>query len=274
MLPETWGLNGRVVIITGGAGFLGREYAHVVARAEGRPVIADINGAAAVSVEAEVRETTGGEALAVTADVTDARSVSAMVRGAVERFGRIDALVNNAAIDPKFDAAHAYAHGSSFEAFPLAEWNAALAVNVTGPFLCAQAVAPYFRAAGRGIIVNVSSIYGLVGPDQRLYETGQPGAPHLYKPVTYSVTKSAVFGLTRYLATYWAGTDIRVNTLTLGGVFHDHDQGFTARYGIRTPMGRMARPAEAANALIFLLSDASSYMTGANLVVDGGWTAW
>lgn len=274
MLPDPWGLDDRVVIITGAAGFLGREYTHVVARAGGRPVIADINGRAAVSVEAEVREATGREALAVTTDVTDVRSVAAMVRAAAERFGRIDALVNNAAIDPKFDAAHAAVHTSSFEAFPLEEWNAALAVNVTGPFLCAQAVAPHFRAAGRGNIVNISSIYGLVGPDQRLYETGQAGAPPLYKPVTYSVTKSAVFGLTRYLATYWAGTDIRVNTLTLGGVFHDHDQGFAARYGSRTPMGRMARPAEAASALIFLLSDASSYMTGANLVVDGGWTAW
>ena len=123
-----------------------------------------------------------------------------------------------------------------------------------------------------GVIVNMASIYGLVGPDQRLY--AEPGQPPRYKPVTYSVTKSAVMGLTRYLATYWAGRNIRVNALTPGGVFNEHDESFQARYGARTPMGRMARKEEIASALLFLVSDASSYMTGSDLVVDGGWTAW
>ena len=170
-------------------------------------------------------------------------------------------LVNNAAIDPKFDRAAVSERRVRFEDFPLQAWNEALSVNVTGMFLCAQAVATPMLAQGGGVIINVSSMYGMVGPDHRLYE--EPGAAAAFKPVTYSVTKSAVFGLTRYLATYWAGKNIRVNTLTLGGVENEQSRAFVQRYAERTPMGRMARPDEYCGALLFLASDASSYMTGA-----------
>jgi NAD(P)-dependent dehydrogenase (short-subunit alcohol dehydrogenase family) len=153
-------------------------------------------------------------------------------------------------------------------------WRQSLEVNITGMFLCCQAVAPAMLARGRGTIVNVSSTYGLVGPDQRLYDSGDPDLPRAVKPVDYSVTKSAVIGLTRYLAAYWGERGIRVNTLTPGGVRNDQDEGFIHRYGARVPMGRMARRDEYCGAVVFLLSDASSYMTGGNLVVDGGWTAW
>lgn len=266
-------VRGHRIIVTGGGGLLGREYALALAAAGARVVAADLDRERAEATAAAARGLSG-EIAAAAVDVTSAESVGDMVRETRERWGGVDGLVNNAAIDPKFDQAEASTHTASFEQFPLELWNQGLAVNVTGMFLCAQAVAPSMLSQGRGVVVNVSSTYGLVGPDQRLYESGEPGAPVVYKPVTYSVTKAAVIGLTRYLATYWGGKGIRVNTLTPGGVRHQQDAGFQARYGARTPLGRMAEKHEYCGALLFLLSDASSYMTGANLVVDGGWTAW
>ena len=267
-------LSGRVVIVTGGAGLLGREYARALAEAGAHVVVADINGPDAGRLASEVTTQTRVAALGLHTDVSDKSSVQAMVARTLSTFGRLDALVNNAGLDPKFDAQHAGEHVNAFEDYPLELWNQGLAVNLTGMFLCAQAVARPMLNQGKGVIVNVSSTYGLVGPDQRLYERDDAAAPRMYKPVVYSVTKSAVLGLTRYLATYWAGKNIRVNALTPGGVFNDHDPGFVERYSHRTPLGRMADRSEYRGALLFLVSDASSYMTGANLVVDGGWTAW
>jgi 2-deoxy-D-gluconate 3-dehydrogenase len=163
-------------------------------------------------------------------------------------------------------------HSQTFEDFPLEDWNQALGVNLTGSFLACQAVAGPMRHQGSGSIVNICSTYGLVGPDQRIYQ--RAGEAPRYKPVYYSVTKAGILGLTRYLATYFAGTNIRVNALTPGGVYNDHDDEFVRNYSARTVLGRMARKDEMNGALLFLASDASSYMTGANLVVDGGWTAW
>jgi NAD(P)-dependent dehydrogenase (short-subunit alcohol dehydrogenase family) len=262
-------LEGRVVVLTGGAGLLGRNHCKALSSVGARVVVADIDAPAAHVVVEALEDT---EAMAVAVDVTSANSVRRMVEQVSARFGRIDALVNNAALDPKFDRANAEAHTDSFESYPLEVWRQSLDVNLTGPFLCTQAAAPLLLSSGRGVVVNIASIYGLVGPDQRLYE--ENGKQLRFKPVAYSVTKSALFGFTRYLATYWAGTGLRVNTLTLGGVESDHDPEFVRRYSERTPLGRMARQDEYGAALVFLLSDASSYMTGANLVVDGGWTAW
>lgn len=272
--PRAWGdLAGQVSILTGGAGLLGREYAAALAGAGVHVVVADIDGDGARRVAAGVSQRTGVRALGLHVDVADKAAVHAMVAETLSTFGRLDSLVNNAALDPKFDPEHGHTHVNAFEDYPLDLWNRSLAVNLTGMFLCAQAVAPAMLSRGAGAIVNVSSIYGLVGPDQRLYETGADG-PRVYKPVDYTVTKSAVLGLTKYLATYWAGKNIRVNTLTLGGVFNDHDEGFTARYTARVPLGRMAAQDEYCGSLLFLLSSSSSYMTGSNLVADGGWTAW
>jgi NAD(P)-dependent dehydrogenase (short-subunit alcohol dehydrogenase family) len=232
-------------------------------------IVADINEAAANSV---VNELHCAEAMAVSVDITAPASIHEMVEKVNKRFGRIDALVNNAAIDPKFDNANGSAHTHSFEEYPLELWQQSLNVNLTGAFLCTQAVAPFLLSSGRGSVVNIASIYGIVGPDQRLYQKN--GMQLQFKPIAYSVTKSALIGFTKYLATYWAGSGLRVNALTLGGVEADHDPEFVRRYSDKTPMGRMARPDEYGGALVFLLSDASSYMTGANLVIDGGWTAW
>lgn len=269
-------MSRRVVIITGGAGMLGREYVRALARAGARVVVADIDEELAQEVAARIdpMKVAGGEAVGVGVDVSDRASVRRMVEFTLDRFGQVDALVNNAALDPKFDAGQAAKHTSVFEDYPVELWNQSLAVNLTGMFLCAQAVAPAMLRQERGVVVNISSIYGLVGPDQRLYERDDAAAPRSFKPVDYSVTKSAVLGFTKYLAAYWAGRGIRVNTLTLGGVYNDHEPEFVRRYSERAPLRRMADRGEYCASLLFLLSDASSYMTGGNLVVDGGWTAW
>ncbi|HLF80970.1 MAG TPA: SDR family oxidoreductase [Anaerolineales bacterium] len=269
---ERFQIPGRVAVVTGGAGLLGSSHALALGQAGGRVVIADIDGAGAKRVAEAVTEDSGAEALALPTDVTDADSVKAMVDRTLQAFGRLDILVNNAALDPKFDAGSAGHHSATFEDFPLDAWRKGLDVNVTGMFLCAQAAARPMLEAGSGVIVNIASTYGLVGPDQRLYE--REGQLPAYKPVTYSVSKAAALGLTRYLATYFAGKGIRVNALTPGGVFAGHDEVFLERYSLRTVLGRMADKEEISAALLFLVSDASSYMTGANLVVDGGWTAW
>lgn len=271
-IPTRFLIPERVAIVTGGAGLLGANHALALAQAGARVVVADVRGEAAEGVAGEVQDATGLEAIGLSADVADPDSVGRMVTDTLERFGRLDILVNNAALDPKFEAASASEHQTRFEDFPLAAWQEALDVNVTGMFLCAQAAARRMLQAGAGVIVNICSTYGLVGPDQRLYQ--REGEPAQYKPVSYSVGKAAALGLTRYLATYFAGTGIRVNALTPGGVFAGHDEEFVRRYSAKTVLGRMAEKDEISSALLFLVSDASSYMTGANLVVDGGWTAW
>ena len=235
-------------------------------------VVTDIDDPAITDLAAEVTQQNDVEAIGLKTDVSDIESVRSMVAKTMEKFKRLDILVNNAAINPKFDQDHSGEHINDFENFPLEAWQESMDVNITGMFLCAQAVAPAMREADKGVIVNVSSTYGMVGPDQRLYF--REGEPIQYKPVTYTVSKAAAIGLTRYLATYFAGTGVRVNTLTPGGVFAGHDDEFVRRYSARTVMGRMADRDEMSSALLFLVSDASSYMTGSNLVVDGGWTAW
>ncbi len=262
-------LDGKVVILTGGGGLLGRQHANVLSACGAHVVVADTDADAAARVVASLP---GAEGLAVETDVTQPSSVRNLMACTMERFETIDALVNNAALDPKFDSAHERTRRDSFERFPLDAWRRSLAVDLTGAFLCTQAVAPFLLAKGEGSIVNVSSIYGVVGPDQRIYQ--RQGEPERCKPVAYSVAKSGLLGLTRYLAAYWAGTGVRVNALTLGGVENGHDPDFVRRYSERTPLGRMARKDEHSGALAFLLSADASYMTGANLVVDGGWTAW
>jgi len=267
-------LDNKVVIITGGAGLLGSEYSKAIAEAGGVSVIADINTEGAREVAKKLQGETGGQALAVTVDVGNKTSVKAMVRIVLKKFGRIDGLVNNAALDPKFDKKHADKHTNSFEDFPLPLWKKSLEIDLTGRFLCSQAAAVAMLSGSGGSIVNIASTYSLVGPDQRLYEKDKTKAPKTYKPVSYVVSNSAILGLTRYLATYWAGKNIRVNTLIPHGVYNNHDDDFVKRYNFRTPIGRMAQKDEFNGALLFLLSSASSYMTGSTLVMDGGWTAW
>lgn len=269
-IPELFKLDGRVAVVTGGAGLLGGEFCRTLAEAGSAVVIADINIEAAEGQARTLKES-GFDTLAVQTDVTDRKSAQQMVGQTIKAYGRLDILVNNAVLDPKFDPQHG-GHTNSFEDYPLEAWNQALAVNLTGMFLCCQSAVRPMLDQGGGVIINLSSIYGLSGPDQRMYV--RPGQLTQYKPIYYSVTKSGVIGLTRYLATYYSGKNIRVNTLSPGGVYNDHDDDFVQAYSAKTVLGRMAQKDDMNGALLFLASDASAYMTGANLVVDGGWSTW
>lgn len=288
-------LSGKVALVTGGAGLLGVEFSRTLAEAGAQTVLADIDGEAAKVAVTRLNQdqsddrgqSTGFQQkiISIQVDVTSPESVQRMVEVALKEFGHVDILVNSAAQDPKFDSQDVYTRVGDgigveksdpncipFEEFPLAIWNQSLDVNLTGVFLCCQAVVKPMLKQGKGVIINVSSIYGLVGPDQRIYQ--KPDVAPKFKPGYYSVTKAGVLGLTRYLATYYAGKGIRVNALTPGGVYNDHEEHFLQAYSARVVLGRMAEKTEMNGALLFLASEASAYMTGSNLVVDGGWTAW
>jgi NAD(P)-dependent dehydrogenase (short-subunit alcohol dehydrogenase family) len=270
-------LDGRVAVITGGAGLLGRRYCEALLEAGARVVIGDLDGPRATALATEL---SAENALGIPLDVSDETSVSRAFEQAAQRFGRVDILVNNAALTVRggSERLSPVDYFAPFESYRREVWDQALAVNLTGMVLCAQAAGRHMLAQqpGGGVIVNISSTYGVVAPDPRLYEgVKSPYAETSFNtPVSYAVTKTAVLGLTRYLATYWGSKNIRVNALTPHGVFDNHDASFVNNFVYRSPLGRMARNDEYRGALLFLVSDASSYMTGANLIVDGGWTAW
>jgi NAD(P)-dependent dehydrogenase (short-subunit alcohol dehydrogenase family) len=267
-------LSGRVAVVTGGAGLLGVRHAAAIARMGGTPVLVDLRRDAAESEAARIKAEWGVAAFGVSADISRRDDVIRMRDEVLRRAGRIDILVNNAANNPKVGASGEI-ESSRLEVFPIEEWAADLAVGLTGAFLCSQILGSEMARAGRGVIVNVASDLAVIAPDQRIYrqeglaEDRQPA-----KPVSYSVVKSGLIGLTRYLATYWADRGVRANALSPGGVRTDQPEDFVARLAERIPLGRMAAADEYEGALIFLCSDASSYMTGANLIVDGGRTCW
>ena len=266
-------LTDRVAIITGGAGLLGVRHAEAVAAAGGVPVIADLDGGAAEARAEELARRAGRRVLGLRCDVTSAESIEALLDTVLTRCGRADILVNNAANNPKVEAP-----GEDFsrlERFPLRQWDADVAVGLTGAFLCARIIGGHFARQRRGVVINISSEYGLIAPDQRLYERpGIPDAEQPVKPVSYTVVKAGLHGLTMYLATYWAKQGVRVNTITLGGVENAQPADFLERAAARIPMGRMAQPDDFQGALVYLCSDAAAFVTGANLVVDGGKTVW
>lgn len=272
---EKFKLDGKVALVTGGAGLLGRQFCRALAEAGASVGVVDLAADAAAAV-ADDLSADGYQALALPTDITNSEETRAAVQTALDAWGRVDVLVNSAALDPKFDP-DALAKGITpgrFEDYPLAQWQAALNVNLTGAFLMTQAaVQPMLAQGKKGSIINICSTYGLNGPDQRIY-VKPDGTRVAYKPVYYTTTKAGILGFTKYLAAYYAGTQIRVNALTPGGVFNGHDDDFVQAYAARTILGRMAQPDEMNGGLLFLASEASSYMTGANLVIDGGWTAW
>ena len=269
-------LSGRVAIITGGAGLLGRQHAAVIADAGGTVVFADLSGESAQEAAAGLEADVGATAMGIRADVTSKSDVAAMTAAVMQRFGRVDILINNAAMTVKGGSHSAGDYFAAFEEYPLDLWQKALDVNLTGAFLCSQAIGRVMVDQRSGVMVNIASDVGNISPDHRIYEgmvnphTGTP----FNTPIAYATTKAALINFTRYLATYWAEKGIRVNCLSPGGVFNNHDSRFVEQVASRIPLARMAKADEYRGAVLFLVSDASSYMTGANLIVDGGRTAW
>lgn len=266
-------LAARVVVITGGAGLLGVRHAEAVAAAGGIPVIADHRGDAAKGAAAEIAKRFGVDAIGAAVDVTAERSVEDLLAVVLRRFKRVDGLVNNAANNPSVESGTAAF--ARLERFPIDQWNADVAVGLTGPFLCAKHFGSAMASAGKGVIVNISSEYGVIAPDQRLYHVdGKAESEQPVKPVSYTPIKAGLHGLTMYLATYWAHAGVRVNTISVGGIENGQPAEFLSRAASRIPMGRMGLPNEYQGALVYLCSDASSFVTGANLVVDGGKSMW
>ena len=253
MTGDVFSLDGRIAVVTGGAGKLGRRIVRGLEERGARVAVFDLDDDERV-------------------DVTDREAVERATARISDELGVPHVLVNAAALDSPPDAPPEEV--GPFESYPEESFDQVMDVNVKGTFLCCQAVGARMASAGRGSIVNISSIYGMLSPVQELYEFRRRGGTEFFKPVAYSVSKSALYNLTRYLATYWARSGVRVNTLTLAGVFDDQPQEFLDAYTARIPIGRMADADEVLGPVIFLASDASSYVTGANLVVDGGWSAW
>lgn len=271
---ERFSLDGRIAVITGGAGLLGREHAIAVAEAGGTPVLWDIDEAAARARAAAVSESSGRPCFAVGVDITRKEAVDGALGKTLGAHRRVDILINNAARNPKVDD-KGDLPSSRLEAFGLGEWEKDIAVGLTGAFLCSQAIGTEMARAGSGVILNIASDLGLIAPDQRLYRRpGLPAERQPMKPVTYSVVKHGLIGLTRYLATYWPDRGVRANALCPGGVRTDQPEEFVQKLANIIPLGRMARADEYRGAVQFLCSDASSYMNGACLSIDGGRTAW
>lgn len=267
-------LNGRVAVITGGGGMLGYQHAVTVADLGGIPVLLDINAQALASNRTRLQDELGVDPLCLTVDITDVDAVSAACSTVLEQHGGIDILINNAARNPKVEGNDGKEF-SRLENFPWEQWRLDLDVGLGGAFNCAKVFGPHMAAQGRGVIVNIASDLGVIAPDQRLYRVeGKAADEQPVKPVTYSVVKHGLIGLTKYLATYWCEQGVRCNALSPGGVYAGQNDVFLGKLTQLIPLGRMAKVDEYRGALAFLCSDASSYMNGANLIVDGGRSTW
>lgn len=270
---ELFDLTGRVAIVTGGAGLLGYHHGAILAAAGANVVLLDLAAANPALRAEQLQLAHGTECLGLAADITSEPSIEAARDAILARFGRIDILINNAANNPKVEDQKPGQPWSRIENFPLQTWNADIAVGLTGAFLCSRVFGQEMVKRNAGVILNVASDLGVIAPDQRIYrKEGLPEDQQPVKPVTYSVVKTGLIGLTRYLSTYWTAHNIRVNAISPGGVFAGQPDEFTAKLHQLIPMGRMAHKDEYQGAVLFLCSDASSYMTGQNLIVDGGRT--
>ena len=268
-------LSSKTAIVTGGAGLLGQQHGHALMEIGAQVVLADLDIDAA---EARARELNAsdlpGKAIALAMDVTEESQIVDVLKESERLFGQVDILVNNAAIDPKVQAS-ALINTSRLEHFSIEDWNFQLSVGLAGAFLCSKVFGTEMAKRGEGIILNIASDLSVIAPDQRLYQKdGIDELMQSVKPITYSVIKSGLVGMTKYLSTYWHTAGIRVNALSPGGVYNGQDEQFLERVQARIPMGRLASKDEYRAAVQFLCSDASSYMTGQNMLIDGGRSVW
>lgn len=267
--PSLFSLNNKTAIVTGALGLLGRQHCLALSEAGASVIVCDLDEKTcndfAFSLE--------GDSIGISADITSIDSVNNLKEKVLNKYRKIDILVNNAAINDMFENPAAAAELSKFENYPLDLWNKSLNVNVTGTFLCSQIIGSQMALQSSGSIINIASTYGIVAPDQSIYKK-EDGSQSFYKSPAYPATKGAVISFTRFLAAYWGNKGVRVNCLSPGGVENNQEEYFIKNYSSKTPLGKMAAPSDYKGAIVFLASDASAYMTGANLVVDGGWTAW
>lgn len=267
-------LDGRVAVITGGAGLLGYQHAATIAGLGGIPVLLDINGEALATNAVRLAEETACQAPTYVVDITDLQALEAVGQQLLAEHGRVDILINNAARNPKVESA-GDKDFSRLEHFPWEQWQLDLNVGLGGAFNCAKVFGAQMARQGRGVIVNIASDLGVIAPDQRLYRVeGREAEQQPVKPVTYSVVKHGLIGLTKYLATYWCEQGVRCNALSPGGVYAGQNDVFVSKLTQLIPLGRMAEADEYRGAIAFLCSDASIYMNGANLVMDGGRSTW
>jgi NAD(P)-dependent dehydrogenase (short-subunit alcohol dehydrogenase family) len=263
-------LSGKTAVVTGACGILGRHFVNGLAAHGAQVAVVDLSAEAAEALAAELVRDHGRNAIGVACDVTDRGAIVAMADRVERELGPIDILHNNAAT--KGNDLEAFF--ATLEHYSLDTWRSIMDVNLDGLFMVAQEIGARMAARGSGSIIQTSSIYGIMGPDARIYEGSHYLGRQINLPPVYSASKAAVVGLTKHLACHWGGKGVRVNTITPGGVESGQNDVFSKKYGARVPMGRMARAEEMVGALVFLASDAASYITGQNIVVDGGLSAW
>lgn len=273
---DLFDLSNKTAIITGGAGLLGQKHAESLMEFGANCVIVDINFERAQQIAKYLSDKYKGRAIALNNDITNKNEVEHILKKSLSEFNTVDILINNAANNPKFeDISTKLDKTKRFETYPLQAWHDDLTVGLTGSFLCSQIIGSYFAEKKSGVILNIASDLGIIAPDQRIYKKeGLKEHEQPTKPITYSVVKSGLIGMTKYLATYWADRNVRCNALVPGGVYTNQDEAFLSNLTNLIPMGRMADVDEYKSAVLFLASEASSYMTGSVLVIDGGRTCW
>ncbi len=260
-------LNGKIVLLTGGAGILGTKFTKALAEKGARLALFDRNLEKATQLANQINEIYPNSVNAFGGDVTNLSDLKTLNNKIISEMGEVDVLINNAAAkSPNFF--------EPFESFPIEDWNSVMEINTTGVMLGCQVFGTQMAKRNKGSIINTLSIYGIVAPDQRIYEGSEYEGRSINTPAVYSTSKAALWGLTKYLASYWGHKGVRVNAITPGGVFSGQNKTFIDRYSQRVPLGRMAEADEMCGAVLFLASDASSYITGQNIIIDGGLSVW